>query len=374
MSESIKSLNEVHLGMPKLEIQDKKVTSFFEFWPIQIIYIPVVLQWLWLAVRYRSLTLPLVSNPGIHLGGMVGESKSAVLALAGEKARSYVAPYVQIFNDTNQTVKVRMFESLQKVDRAGLEFPLIAKPDMGCRGAGVKIIRNKKELENYLAVFPDQASLLLQKKIPYEAEAGVFYIRYPGKKQGEIFSITLKYSPYVIGDGKRSLRQLIEDDARASKISKLYFKRHESVLENVIADQKAFRLVFAGSHCRGSVFKNGNAFITEKLRQVFDEISSDIDGFYYGRIDVRFENIDKLMQGESFKILEINGASSEATHIWDRNTSFYEVYKTLFYQYKTLFHIGSINRKKGYKTPGIWQLIKAWREESKLVSQYPETD
>ena len=374
MSEMIKSLEEVHLGMPRLETEGKKLTSFFEFWPNQVIYFPVLLQWLWLALRYRSLTLPLISNPGIPLAGMVGESKSAVLALAGEKAQNYVARYVKIFNDKKLPAVARLSAALEKMHEINIEFPIIAKPDMGCRGSGVKIVRNEKELINYFKHFPDQASLLLQEKIPYEAEAGIFYIRYPDQKQGEIFSITLKYSPYVIGDGLRTLRELIEADSRASKISKLYFKRHENVLESIIPDKKAFRLVFAGSHCRGSVFRNGNNYITDKLRQSFDDISADIEGFYYGRFDVRFKNIDTLMLGEDFRIMEINGASSEATHIWDRDTKFNEIYKTLFYQYKTLFHIGNINRKQGYKTPGLWALLKAWREESKLVNQYPETD
>jgi hypothetical protein len=374
MTEMIKSLEKVHLGMPRLKMEGEKPTSFFEFWPNQIIYIPVVLQWLWLALRYRSLTLPLISNPGILLAGMVGESKSAVLALAGKKAQSYVARYVKIFNDKNQLVEARLSETLEKMQKMNLEFPVIAKPDLGCRGAGVKIVANEKELKNYFSLFPSQASFLLQEKIPYEAEAGIFYIRQPNQKQGEIFSITLKYSPYVIGDGTRSLRELIEADSRASKISKLYFKRHKNILESIIPVNKAFRLVFAGSHCRGSIFRNGNKYITTKLRQAFDDISADIDGFYYGRVDVRFKNIDKLMLGKDFRIMEINGASSEATHIWDRNTTFNEIYKTLFYQYKILFHIGNINRQQGYKTPGLWSLLKAWREESKLVKQYPETD
>ena len=214
----------------------------------------------------------------------------------------------------------------------------------------------------------------MQHKVPYEAEAGIFYIRQPGQPKGNIFSITLKYSPYAIGDGEKNLRQLIKDDDRANKISDIYFSRHKDKLDQVIPDQQAFRLSFAGSHCKGSIFRNGNAYITDDLIQQFDNITADIDGFYYGRLDLRFKNIEHLMQGKDFSIIEINGASSEATHIWDRNTNFRDVYKTLFYQYKTLFQIGHINRKQGHKIPPIWKLLQAWLEERKLVTQYPETD
>jgi len=374
MTAFTKSLEAVHQGMPELKQTSEKATSFFEFWPSQIIYLPIVIQWLWLALRYRSLTLPLISNPSIYLGGMVGESKSTVLALTGKKSSLYLAPYVSIFNETHKSANIRLVEALNKMQMLNLTFPVIGKPDIGCRGAGVKIIRDKESLKNYLLRFPDQANLLLQKKISYEAEAGIFYIRHPDKQQGEIFSITLKYAPYVIGDGQRSLRQLIIDDPRANKISGIYFKRHKDKLDTVIPEKKAFRLTFAGSHCKGSIFRDGNMYITESLRQTFDDISADIKGFNYGRFDVRFESIEKLMQGKRFHILEINGASSEATHIWDKNTDLKEVYRTLFYQYRTLFRIGNINRKAGHRPPSVWLLYKAWRDEKKLVDQYPETD
>lgn len=376
MSEALKtkSVEDIHQGMPSLKTDQHKITSFFEFWPSQLIYLPVVFQWLWLSLRYRSLSLPLIANPAIYLSGMVGESKSAVLQLAGKQAKNHIAPFICIENTPSQTLETRLNNALSKMQNSKITFPVIAKPDMGCRGAGVKIVRNENALKNYLENFPRRAKLLIQHKVPHEAEAGIFYIRQPGQKNGEIFSITLKYSPYIVGDGKKCLSQLVEDDPRAKKLSHIYFKRHLSQLNEIIPMNQAFRLSFAGSHSKGSIFRNGNDYITQGLTDVFDEITSDISGFYYGRFDVRFESIEKLMCGENFSILEINGASSEATHIWDRNTKLSEVYKTLFYQYKTLFSIGNINRKQGHKPPSIWHLLQAWREESKLVRQYPETD
>src|SRR3546814_17353817 len=56
----------------------------------------------------------------------------------------------------------------------------------------------------------DDAAYLLQELVPWEGEAGIFYVRRPGQKRGEVFSMTLKYAPYVLGDGVRSLRQLID--------------------------------------------------------------------------------------------------------------------------------------------------------------------
>jgi hypothetical protein len=39
-------------------------------------------------------------------------------------------------------------------------------------------------------------------------------------------------------------------------------------------------------------------------------------------------------------VIEINGAGSEATHIWDPKTSLFEAYTTQFLQWKYLFEVG----------------------------------
>lgn len=388
MADDTKAVEDIYKGMPKLETlglkmsgqessnpqSPTKAVSFFEFWPVQLIYIPVIFQWLWLSLRYRSLSLPLVSNPSIPLSGFVGESKTAVLNLAGDHARSYIAPFITLYNDAGLSVTERTSIAIYKLQQANIEFPVVAKPDIGCRGAGVQVIRQAHELEHYLEQFPVDSYLLLQHKVPLEAEAGIFYIREPGASEGYIFSITLKYAPYVVGDGQCTLKQLIEQDPRASKIAHLYFDRHKDKLDNIIGDKQAYRLAFAGSHCKGSIFRNGAELITKELEQAFDKIADDIDGFHYGRIDVRFENTEKLKKGKGFNILEINGASSEATHIWDRDTRLQEVYQTLFHQYRVLFKIGHKNRKLGHKPASLWQLLQAYLRERKLVRQYPETD
>ena len=81
--------------MPALD-NSGRTTSFFEFWPIWLMYVPVAIQWLLLAARYRSLSLPLIANPGIPLSGMVGVSKSAVFDLAGDYACQWILPWILV--------------------------------------------------------------------------------------------------------------------------------------------------------------------------------------------------------------------------------------------------------------------------------------
>ena len=62
--------------------------------------------------------------------------------------------------------------------------------------------------------------------------------------------------------------------------------------------------------------------LTEKLEKTFDKILSHINGFYYGRLDIRYEKFEDLENGLNFSIIELNGAMSEPTHIYDPKHSF----------------------------------------------------
>ena len=187
-------------------------------------------------------------------------------------------------------------------------------------------------------------------------------------------SITLKYAPHVIGNGKDSLRQLIQNDQRAGKLAHLYFKRHADQLDTIIPEGQAYRLVFAGSHSRGAIFRDGRDYITPALEASFDKVMDGLTEFHYGRIDIRFRDINSLMSGDNYYILEINGASSEAAHIWDSRSTLKEVYRVLFFQYRTLFHLGWLNRQRGFRPPSLVELFKAWKKERNLVRLYPETE
>ena len=367
---------EINRGLPELNTDDGRSVSPFEFWPAWVFYTPVIVQCLWLGLRYRNLSLPLIANPSIALSGLVGESKHAVLNLAGDKARQWIAPYivVQQQHAQQQIIDQQLQTIYTHLETAGLHFPLVAKPDIGCRGAGVRLLETDDHLRDYLHAFPTGHRFLLQKKAPYSAEAGVFYMRHPGAERGQIFSIALKYTPFVVGDGVSTLGELIEQDKRAGLVQHLYLPRHQHRLDKVIPAGKKFPLAFSGSHCRGSIFRNGNHLITDALTQQLDEITRDIPGFYYGRLDIKFKDVESLMAGEHLCIVEINGASSEAAHIWDRSTPLKDIFVTLLQQYRTLYAYGDYHRQQGHKTPSVRQLLRAWRKEKSLVVSYPTTD
>lgn len=366
--------NPVHVpaGMPQLDISGS-TTSRFEFWPLWVMYLPVALQWLWLGLRYRNLMLPLIANPAIPLSGMVGVPKSCVFNVAGELARRYILPWAE-YRVGLAPVARQCENVLLVLERSGLGLPVVGKPSIGCRGAGVRLLKSEAELAAYLGGFPPGATILFQQLAGWEAEAGVFYVRHPEEERGRVTSLTLKYTPYVVGDGVATLAELVAADPRAGKLAHLYRERHAASWNSVIAAGLPYRLVFSASHCRGAVFRDGSRYITAALSQELDRIFDDIPGFHYGRLDVKFRDLESLMAGRDFVIMEINGASSESIHIWDRDATLPAALSTLTEQYKTLFHLGDANRRRGHAAPPLSALWRAWRHEAELVARYPRND
>lgn len=364
-----------HQGMPPFD-QDGAPLSFFEFWPMWAFYPPIMLYAAWLMLRYRGLLLPTVANPSFPGGGFFGESKAEILALAMRHVPEWVAPFVRVDRPESpgRGIAAECADALERLAAAGLALPVVAKPDLGCRGAGVKLVRHESDLHDYLQSFPAGARLLLQRLVPFEGEAGIFYCRRPGQAQGRIVSITLKYFPYVTGDGRRTLRRLILDDPRAGKLSHLYLKRHLARLDSVPEPGEPIRLAFAGSHSRGAIFRNGSHLVTPAMESQFDAIARRLPEFHFGRFDVRFESFADVQQGRGFTIVEINGAGAESTHIWDRRTGLLEAWRDLMRQYRWLFEIGHANRSRGFEPLPWSEFLRGYRREKFLTPLYPATD
>jgi hypothetical protein len=364
-----------HQGMPPLD-QDGPPLSFFEFWPMWAFYPPVMAYAAWLMLRHRGVLLPTVANPSFPGGGFYGESKADILALAMKHVPEWTAPFIRVERPdaTWLDPSVEADAALALLHDAGLNLPVVAKPDLGCRGAGVKLVRTPQALRAYIEAFPRGATFLLQRLVPFEGEAGIFYCRRPGQARGRIISITLKYFPHVMGDGRRSLRELIMADPRAGKLPHLYLKRHTARLDDIPAAGESIRLAFAGSHSRGAIFRNGTHLVTPEMEARFDDIASRLPEFHFGRFDIRFEQFAEVQAGRGFTILEANGAGAESTHIWDRRTGLLQAWRDLMQQYRWLFEIGAANRARGFKPMRWADFVRAYRREKRLTPLYPATD
>jgi membrane protein DedA with SNARE-associated domain len=372
----IPSLKNKFNGMPSLDGL-RSVVSFAERIPNSILYIPVTLNWFLLAIRYRSLTLPSVSNPMIETGGFMGESKSSVMDMVGEDQREWLADFVT-YQRNGESPQDALISAVSAMEGRGLGFPIVAKPDIGWNGYGVRLVEDSDNLHKYIGSFPQGGKIMLQRPVNHDGEAGVFYVRTPGEPKGRLYSITLRYFPFVIGDGKMTLSELIHNDPRTKlradfylggKSNHLGFGKED--LMNIPKEGELIRLAFIGSLRVGGLYRDAGNLITPKLTERFDAIAKSMPEFYYGRFDIRFESTDLLKEGKGFSIIEINGAGAEAIQAWDPDVSVLKLYKEFFKAQSLLFKVADLNRKRGYKPMSLISFLKAVKKQNNLIDTYP---
>jgi hypothetical protein len=243
---------------------------------------------------------------------------------------------------------------------------------VGQRGAGVKLIRSQAQAEAYLR--KTTAPLLVQRYVPGPLEIGVFYYRFPHETHGNIFAITEKVFPVLIGDGRSTISELIWNDPRARFMARKYLARFKGRESEILPPGEQLKLVEAGNHAEGCIFRDGMHLLTPDLSDRIDQISKKLAGFFIGRYDIRYSSLQDIQRGENFQILELNGAASEATNIYDAKNSLFTAYRTLFRQWDLVFAIGAANRNCGTNSTPLRLLWGKWREYSRLSATYPAAD
>ncbi|MCB1052670.1 MAG: VTT domain-containing protein, partial [Acidobacteria bacterium] len=210
----------------------------WEFWPITVVYLPLVPYFLWLALRHRSLSAPLYVNPGIGYSGIIGESKHEILDGFTDQ-REFICN--SLFLQPEADTLMRLANLKQWFETRNINFPFILKPDMGQRGSGVGHIENWDQAEAFLKECP--IPLVAQEYSPGPFEFGVFYSRAPGEEQGTIWGITGKEFPKVVGDGETNLETLILRHPQGLGRLHIFLKRFQSRLKDVLGYGERLTLV-----------------------------------------------------------------------------------------------------------------------------------
>uniref|UniRef100_UPI004049084D D-alanine--D-alanine ligase n=1 Tax=Flavobacterium sp. TaxID=239 RepID=UPI004049084D len=342
--------------MLKTKLFIHKLTHW-EYWPYQIVYIPIYFQYIYYAIRTRSFFYFNASNPTIRNGGFFMESKKEIYDLIPQK---YYPTTLLIENKTS-IVTIKDLINLNNIT-----FPLICKPNVGLRGTAVKKIFNIEELTSYAA--KANFDFLVQGLIPYENEIGLFYIKLPNEKSGKITGIVAKEFLILTGNGKDTIKQLLDKDPRYQFQLKTLEEEYQEKLNEVLKLNETINLVPYGNHCRGTKFINASNFITPKLTETLNTICSQIDGFYYGRMDIMFNSYEDLEKGINFQIVEINGAISEPTHIYDPNHSLLYGWKELTKHFHYLYLISKQNNQKGHSYLTFKQGVTEFKKHNKYYN------
>jgi hypothetical protein len=184
-------------------------------------------------------------------------------------------------------------------------------------------------------------------------------------------SITEKRMPVVVGDGRQSLERLILADARAVAMSAYYIGRNCRDAHRKLAAGEQFQLVEIGTHCRGAIFLDGGRHLTTALEETIGKIAARFVGFHFGRFDIRVPSAENLEAGRSLKVVELNGVTSEATHIYDSKLSLAEAYRVLFKQWRLAYEIGNENRLRGAMPTSARKLLQMLQAYHRVSQGYP---
>lgn len=324
--------------------------THWEFWPTQVVYFPVLVYYLYCAIRARALVFVSAVNPSMDTGGLFGETKT---------------PMLKEIPDTNKPKTVypapncSLDELKQLLADAGMQYPLVAKPDVGERGLLVEKIANDYELQQYLDKV--KVRFIVQEFIQYPLELGVFYYRFPGEVQGHITSIIIKEFLSVVGDGLHTVEQLLlQNDRGVLQLPKLY-KRLADDIYRVPTLGEYVLLEPIGNHSRGTKFVNGNHLINEPLMRVFDRINAHSTGIYYGRYDIKCSSLEALYRGEDIKVMEINGAAAEPGHIYDPTCSIFTAWRVLIWHWGIAYQIARANHRNGTPYDGALDTYQKYR-------------
>lgn len=311
----------------------RKITHY-EYWPFWIFYLPAVPLWFFNSLRNKSFIYFTAVNPKIKFGGFFNYDK---FKLQEKISLEYRPEHYLLKKDLKRKLKNLPFE-----------YPFIAKPNLGERGKNVQLVVNPHEWNAYLNKV--DKDILLQEYIDKKHEFGLFYVKKPNQSKGEVISITGKNFLTFNGNSETSLREFIESNERAYfNKSYLYMKFHEKQ-DLVLDENESILLEEIGNHNRGTYFYDASDLLTPKLSETVDNILSEIEDFHYGRLDVRANSIEDLKNGK-FKILEINGANSEPSHIYDKKINIFKAYKEVYKYLNIQAKIARNNIKKGAKLP-----------------------
>lgn len=312
----------------------------WEFWPAWLFYLPL-LPWIaWLAIRHRGVMIPTAANPGIKPhGGIVGESKYEILA---KLPSEWIVP-TALLSPGAADERAKQLSAL--MSEWSWTYPIILKPDAGQRGAGVRLVRDAESASRYLSQHPQ--SLVAQAYHPGPFEAGVFYYRIPSEPHGHMLSITDKHFPVLVGDGESTVESLVWRNPRFRMQADTFLARMNGRAGDILPTGARLPLVVAGNHCQGTMFRDGAHLITPELEHTIDAISRYFEGFFFGRFDVRYSDVNELRAGRGFAIIELNGVTSESTNLYDPDWTLLRAYRQLFRQWSLLFQIGACNRSRG---------------------------
>lgn len=318
----------------------------WELWPFPIRYAGLAPYWLRYCLRAGNPWFFSSSNPTITFGGFDGEGKREMY----EQLPGGTYPKTIYINP-----RIPASALLLQVQEAGFAYPFCVKPDVGLKGLLFRKIDTEQELLDYHRQMP--VDYLVQDLILYPLEVSVFYYRHPSQQKGVITGFIQKDLMDVVGDGKSSLLQLIQQHPIARHRMEEMRSKHAAQLETILPKGEQYLLAYAANLNRGARFSSLFHQVDAELLHLFDQLSHQTS-FYYGRYDIKCRSVEDLKNGQHFQILEFNGAGAEPNHVYHAGLSLNQAYAEIKKHWEVLYQISQYNHQNGHP---YWPIGKGYR-------------
>ncbi|MEM9549022.1 MAG: hypothetical protein AAGA77_23750 [Bacteroidota bacterium] len=280
------------------------------YWNSQHFYWQSLYHYFMNGARFRSLTFFSACNPAIDMGGMLDDRKTDIYDLLPQ----HIVPATTIITSKSA--------SKAFIEKNNLQFPLIVKPNVGLKGFKVWKIGNEEELDVFFRENNvNEREWLLQEYIDYDREFSVLFYRYPQEQTSGVSSFIEKSYPHVIGDGKRTLRTLIDKYNNPFLLKESVYKRFSDELDFIPNEGEKIILDYIGNYSRGAKFHSKMEYVSEEMSAMLSTLFQKVNGLNFFRIDFKSDSVETFLEGK-FKVLEINGMKSEPLHIYDQNSTF----------------------------------------------------
>lgn len=311
--------------------------------------------WLKYSIRNKSMTFFSVVNPRIETGGMFGERKTDIYDILDP---NYI-PTTFLF-------KSSLDQLSSEINKHGLGFPLIVKPNTGLGGTGVYKADTLEELKYFLSNIPNE-ELIIQEFITYKREFSILYYCLPKSHKTIAYSIIEKVYPIITGDGISTIKELIENLGNDRLRKDYIYKKLGKRLQEILPEGEEMVVDYMGNYVSGAEFLYHNVEIPDSLgQQIHDAITKTAD-IYFARLDVKADTVPELLKGK-FLIIEVNGTKSEPLELYTPNVPEDHKHQTLNYHWEMLERISHEQMALGETPTSTFEALKSMFHLNKSLS------
>src|SRR3546814_13838583 len=109
--------------------------------------------------------------------------------------------------------------------------------------------------------------------------------------------------------------------------------------------------------------RDASTLTSAKLSSAIGRVFEAIPGFHFVRLDLRCPSTTALSTGRDLRILEVNGVTAEAAHIYHPGAPLLAAYRSMFRQWRIAFEIGAANAARGADLTGPFGLLRRFRAD-----------